>query len=259
MIYEIIIGTLVFIFGAALASFFNAQIYRIEKEMPWSEFFTSPSKCESCGKQLSFFELIPIIGFILSKGRCKDCDYKIPLLYPISEFILGLSFLGLLNFQLAPVYWVLILATYFLALYDAQFRGFPKVIMNSFLVVAFLYFLIVVLLNEFNIVITGVYLALPISLTIVIMNLFKKSFGGGDVLVILMLSLVLSWEQLLVALWFSVIIGGTYSVVMLMMKKLKRKDAIPFVPFIYLGLIISLFIADKLTFFFENINILWYS
>jgi prepilin signal peptidase PulO-like enzyme (type II secretory pathway) len=259
MMSEIIISTLIFILGAAFASFFNAQIYRIEKEMPWKDFFTSPSKCESCGKQLSFLELTPILGFLLSKGKCKDCDYKIPLLYPISELIMGISFLGLWIFQLHIVYWILVLMTYFLALYDAQYRGFPKVIMNAFLILAVLYFFVVLLLNDFNIVITGVYLAVPISLSIVIMNMIKKSFGGGDVLVILMLSLVLSWEQLLVTLWFSVIVGGAYSVVMLILKKLKRKDAIPFVPFIYLGLIISLFIADKLTFFFENINVLWYS
>jgi len=257
MIFEIIISLLVFVLGSAIASFFNAQIYRIEKEIPWVDFFTAPSKCEKCSKRLSLLELIPIFGFLLSRGKCNKCGYKIPVLYPISEFVLGISFLGIWQLQLAPVYWILIIVTYFLALYDAQYGGFPKIIMNFLLGVAFVYFLVTILLNGLTITITGVYLAIPISLFILLMNLFKKSFGGGDILVILMLSLVLSWDQLLTILWLSVILGGVYSVIMLLSKKLNRKDVIPFVPFIYIGLVLSFFITNKFIFFFENINLLW--
>jgi len=75
-----------FLFGLFLGSFLNNVAYRLVKGEP---FLFNRSKCPKCGKILSWYELIPVLSFIIQKGRCRNCKEKISLRYPITEIIVG--------------------------------------------------------------------------------------------------------------------------------------------------------------------------
>ncbi|EMO29924.1 peptidase A24, N-terminal domain protein [Leptospira interrogans serovar Bataviae str. HAI135] len=53
----------------------------------WKYIFTQPSSCDHCGKIIRYPELLPVIGFFISKGTCKYCNVKIPILFPLIEFL----------------------------------------------------------------------------------------------------------------------------------------------------------------------------
>lgn len=76
------------LFGLALGSFFGCTSYRIAHE--WSLFKPSGSHCPSCGKKLGFKENIPVLSYFIQKGKCRGCDAKLSLLYPLAELSYGL-------------------------------------------------------------------------------------------------------------------------------------------------------------------------
>src|SRR3990167_5653720 len=86
MIFYIII---VFIFGLVVGSFLNVVILRGNR----GESFTRGRlRCESCGKELAWFELIPLLSFALQCGRCRSCGAALSRQYPLVEFATGVLF-----------------------------------------------------------------------------------------------------------------------------------------------------------------------
>lgn len=93
------------LFGLALGSFCGSAAYRIAHG--WSLFTPSGSQCPGCGTRLGFKENIPLISFLLQRGRCRSCESKLSLLYPIAECALACwSGLMFLQFGLTTSYWV---------------------------------------------------------------------------------------------------------------------------------------------------------
>src|SRR5690625_3377112 len=78
-----------FILGVVFGSFFNVIGLRLPKNIP---FHTGRSYCPSCDKQLYWYELIPIISYLLQRGKCNGCKTKIAPLYPIMELATGILF-----------------------------------------------------------------------------------------------------------------------------------------------------------------------
>jgi len=79
----------VFIFGAIIGSFLNVVILRYNTG---ESIIRSNSRCLNCGKQLFWYELIPILSFLIQKGHCRKCHSKISWQYPIVETITGIVF-----------------------------------------------------------------------------------------------------------------------------------------------------------------------
>ena len=81
---------LIFIFGLVFGSFFTV----VGERLPDNKSIIKPaSHCPNCLKKLKWYELIPLISFIFLKGKCRNCQEKIPVLYPIMELLCGLLYL----------------------------------------------------------------------------------------------------------------------------------------------------------------------
>ena len=83
------ISFFVFIIGSIFGSFFNVLIYRLPLEQ---DVVLKPSACPNCKKPISWKNNIPILSFLILRGKCSDCYEKINISYPIVEFLIALNF-----------------------------------------------------------------------------------------------------------------------------------------------------------------------
>ncbi|SHK55508.1 prepilin peptidase [Thermocrinis minervae] len=77
---------LLFVIGSVLGSFYNVLIYRIPRGM---SIIRPGSSCPKCGSSIKFYDNIPIISYLILRGRCRYCGEKISLRYPVVEFLSG--------------------------------------------------------------------------------------------------------------------------------------------------------------------------
>src|SRR3989344_3619523 len=148
-------GLFVFSFGTIIGSFLNVLVLRLGTGEAIGR---GRSRCFSCGKTLTWRELIPLVSFITQKGKCRSCGSRISWQYPIVEFITGLVFLlvalKLLHYQLAEAglpyigfyffgafaYWSAIFAILIaISVYDFRHKIIPNQLVYSFIVLAFLW------------------------------------------------------------------------------------------------------------------------
>lgn len=76
--------------GLCVGSFCNVLIYRIPKE---EEFVRTPSHCMTCGHELKWYELIPVVSWVIQGGKCRSCGVKLSPQYPIIEALNGAMWL----------------------------------------------------------------------------------------------------------------------------------------------------------------------
>ena len=86
----VIIGFFMFVIGTLFGSFFSLATYRIPRHQ---DILIKRSYCPNCKHNLGFFDLIPILSYIIGKGKCRYCKEKISIRYPILELTNGIVFL----------------------------------------------------------------------------------------------------------------------------------------------------------------------
>ena len=255
--YDLAIATLLFLLGTCLASFFGAQIYRIEKGMKLWGGDASHSVCESCKKKLTAVELIPVLGWVIKGGKCDKCGYSVPWFYPVTELVFGAALLFLFLISAHWSLYILVTMLFFLSLYDFQYKGFPQVIMHSFLIVGFLIFIFQMFFSPDRFSIYSVVLAMAILVIIWVMNQFRMLFGFGDLLVFLLLSFFLDVFQLIDTIAYSILVAGVTAILALALKRVSKKDSVPFVPFIFIGLFVMLYLGGYAKQYYDYIVYLW--
>lgn len=243
--------------GLLLASFLNATMYRIEKGMKWPEIAIKPSHCESCNKGLRWYELVPVLSYVITLGKCSGCKKKISWYYPISELLLGLSF-GVL--YLSPTSWYSYI--FLLFLFILSYQDFENKEVSSSIVHAMMGFGVLVgVYRFFSIgdiyVLSGLFLSLIIVGLVTILNKFKKSFGLGDLLILIALSFEFSGLELFLFSMLSVFWGAFISVPLVISDKKWLKKYVPFIPFMYLGYVVTIGYGDEILLWFANLTSLW--
>lgn len=233
------IGLIFFIFGLVFGSFFNVCIYRIPRE---ENIAFPPSHCANCGRELKAYELIPVISWIILRGRCRSCKEKISFIYPLVELITAFIFLvtyikfgiSIDTFKYIILFSILIITTFI----DIK----TKEVYFSVSLVGFIFGIIFGTIEIFNgkPIKEGILsILIPLIIVGIIYLIAKKinGFGGGDLEVYLFIALYLTPKLMGLTIFFSIVLGGIFSIVLLCMGK--RKVQIAFVPFIFLGAIIS--------------------
>ncbi len=197
---------LILIFGAIIGSFLNVCIYRI----PRNESIVCPgSRCVSCKKPIPWYDNIPLLSYLMLRGRCRVCHEKISFRYFAVELIGALSFLILyINFSLNYIFWIYSLVTFSLIVVtfiDLEFQIIPdRISLVGIFAGIILSIIFPGLQNAFtwqrafvNSVIGALTGGGLIYLTGVLGQLsFKKeSMGGGDVKLMAMLGAFLGWKM----------------------------------------------------------------
>ena len=240
---------LIFILGLIVGSFSNVCIYRI----PRNESIIYPaSHCPKCHSNIAPKDNIPLLSFILLKGRCRNCKSKISIQYPIVEFLTGLIYLIIyliygLSIQ-TLVYIILSSALIIIAFIDLNEEIVPDVISLPGIVIGFIISFFVPYISFVNSAL-GVLVGGGIILIIGLVGsvIFKKeAMGGGDVKLAAMIGAFLGWRYIVISLFLGFFLGALAGITLIMSKIKSREDAIPFGPFIVLGSFITLFWGEKI-------------
>ncbi|ARI76921.1 prepilin peptidase [Halobacillus mangrovi] len=234
--------------GFTLGSFFNVVGLRLPKGVLFKD---ERSYCPHCYHTLRWFELIPLISFMLQRGKCRHCQKCISPLYPIMETVNGIMFVlcySLIGFQVE-----LFLALAFISLFhiilvsDFVYMVIPDKVLLTFFCLFIVYRLYVPLAPWWNALLGGF---IGIALTAAIILLSNGGMGGGDMKLFGLIGFVLGWKLLLLTLFLSTLTGALISSVLLMTGVIKRDQPFPFGPFIAISAVSS--------FFSGNIIIGWY-
>jgi leader peptidase (prepilin peptidase)/N-methyltransferase len=264
---------LYFIFGLFLGSFLNNIALRLEKK---EDFLFSRSKCPYCRKILSWYELIPILSFLIQKGKCNNCGQKISLRYPLIEIFTGLwvyflykTILPISLFQFIEfIFYLIFLSILFvLALYDLKtFLVDDKLIVFGIIVgLIFMFFksyfnlfprdfsyLLNYFFNDFG-KFEPLFSATFISLIFLIIYFltFTKGLGFGDVKTAFLIGLFLRPGDSLLSILLASLYGSIYGIYVILKTK-KFRQPIPFIPFFFLGVITTIFFGQYITKIYFN-------
>lgn len=247
---------IVFVFGLCIGSFLNVCIYRL----PAAKSISDPSRsiCPVCGSLIRFYDNIPVLSFMLLRGRCRHCNTPISYRYPIVEILSGLFALCVF-LKFGPtlqgfVFYTFISSLIVITFIDIDHQIIPNVITLPGIPVFFFASFAVPGITYID-AILGV-LAGGGSLYAVgwVYYLIKKEegMGGGDIKLLAMIGALLGWKGVL----FTIFLGsaaGTFAglIVMASRRLMDTRLRIPFGPFLAIGAISHIFFGNNL--------ILWYT
>jgi leader peptidase (prepilin peptidase) / N-methyltransferase len=234
--------------GACFGSFMNVCVDRLPAGASLN---SPPSHCDGCQKRLSALELVPVFSYIVLRGRCRRCGAKIPLRVLWVELGCGLftAFLfwykGLtLDFAFIAFYSYIFIV---IALIDLRHQLILNKIVYPSLIAALIiapFFIKTGTVHSsiasygiVNALIGGAvgffFLLIPALVT-------RGGMGFGDVKMAALIGLATGFGEVLVAVLGGVILGGLTAIFLLVFRLKKRKEAIPFGPFLSIGAIVTL-------------------
>ena len=207
-----------FLVGAIIASFLGLVIDRF----PEKSIVFPTSHCESCQTRLRPLDLIPIVSQIFNRFRCRYCKARYPVWYALFELCLGLLFLAFSCSFLTLGQIILITTGLTLSIYDLRHQEYP-------LIVWLIFHLILMACCNWN-------LAMAFFLILgIIAHFIDIRIGAGDFLFLASCALVFSLTEILILIQFASTTG------ILSFLLLKKKERLPFVPFLLLATCVIIF------------------
>lgn len=252
---------LVLILGLCVGSFVNVLI---DRSITGEDWVRGRSKCDYCGKQLAWYDNIPLLSFILYRGRTRCCRKRLSWKHPIVEGLFSALFVwwllvGFLFFKLAgapyvfiqPVFWLGIgITLLILALADLYYGVILMGVMYFGVVWTLLYRLILWL--------SGMYGSSDFLLSILagcvgygflwlLRYLTKgKGMGDGDPYLAFLTCMLLGWQKFGVGMLLAFVIGAIVGSYLLLTKSKKWRDSLPFGPFLITGAVIGIIWGESL-------------
>ena len=207
-----------FLVGTILASFLGLVIDRF----PEQSIVFPASHCDSCQTRLKSLDLIPIVSQIFNRFRCRYCKVRYPFWYALFELCLGLLFLSWSWDWITIGQVILITAGLTLGIYDFRHQEYP-------LLVWLVFHLILMVCSSWN-VIMAFFLIFGI-----IAHFIDIRIGAGDFLFLASCALIFSLTEMLILIQFASTTG------ILAFLLLKKKERLPFVPFLLLAASVIIF------------------
>lgn len=246
-----------FVFGAIFGSFLTVVVHRV----PRGESVVRPrSRCPSCGTPLRNVDNIPILSWVLLRGRCHGCGTSISPTYPVIELATGVLF-GVLTIRFVDVWLVILMAPFAgilaaLAVIDLRTKKIPNRIVYPGILISAAYLVVASVAGApVDLARAGIgFFAYGGGLLIVAL-IAPKGMGMGDVKLAAWIGLVLGslgLVQVAVAAAAGILLGGVAAVVALIAGA-SRKQGIPYGPFLVAGALLALFLGARLADLYLNL------
>jgi leader peptidase (prepilin peptidase) / N-methyltransferase len=241
---EILLYIILLIYGCVFGSFFNVVGLRV----PLKKSIVKPrSACPTCGHQLTRLELIPVVSYIMQGGKCRGCQSRISPIYPIFELLTGILFMTaplvigwsgelVVALTLISMFMIIIVS-------DIHYMLIPDKILIWFAGI-FLLERIIWPLNPWWDSLLGAVTGFTLLLIIALVS--KGGMGGGDVKLYALLGLVLGIKLVLLSFFLATLFGAVIGGLALLFKIVKRRQPIPFGPFIAAGTLTAYYWGSEL-------------
>lgn len=245
----LLIKIFVFFTGTAIGSFLNVCIYRLPKSL---SLVHPRSMCFNCEKQIAFYDNIPILSYILLRGRCRHCGEPFSARYPVVELASGL-FAVAVFFRYGPtleglLLYVLVAALLVITFIDIDHRIIPNVITYPGIIIGFVssFFTGLVTFQESLLGIAaggGILFAVATGYYLLTK---KEGMGGGDVKLLAMLGAFLGWKGVVFTIFVGSAVGTVLGIAVALRTQQGRKTAVPFGPFLSLGALLFIFFGTEI-------------
>ena len=255
------------VFGSLIGSFLNVVIFRVPAGR---SIVSPPSACGTCGSRVRPFDNLPVVSWLMLRGKCRDCRAPISARYPLVELGTGLFF--------AAVTW------YVLSTLARGTGGFAEIVATALVLAAFLYFaaisvaLALIDLDTHRLPNSIVLPAYPVAAVLLgagalaaeaperlitmavggaglfavyygMASIYRGGMGFGDVKLAGVIGLFLGWlgwGPLAVGAFSAFLLGGLFSLVLVMTRGATGRTAIPFGPWMIVGAWVGIFGGDQI-------------
>ncbi|MDD2365214.1 MAG: prepilin peptidase [Desulfuromonadaceae bacterium] len=237
------------LFGMVIGSFLNVCISR----MPKNESIVSPpSHCPVCFYKICWFDNIPLLSYILLRGKCRGCGTHISLQYPLVELTNGLLTLFLyLRFGPTLAFAALFVfcsSMVVITFIDIEHQIIPDEISLPGIVIGFVLSFFLTGHDWLNSLL-GILLGGG-TLYLVAWSYYrftgKDGMGGGDIKLLAMMGAFLGWKAVIFIIFASSLFGSVVGVSIMLLQKKDGKLAIPFGPYLAFGAILYIFYGGPL-------------
>ena len=238
------------LFGAIVGSFLNVVILRLPNKEASIAF--PGSHCPQCKTPLHWYENIPILSYLVLRGKCRTCKVGISLQYPLVELCMALLSAALcIKFALSleyGLYFLFTAALLVIIFIDIHHQIIPDTISLSGIFVGFAGSFVNTQItwqqSGLGILLGGgVLYAVAFSY-----YLFAKreGMGGGDIKLLAMIGAFLGYQSLLYVVFFSSLTGSLVGLLAMVKQKKGGQTRIPFGPFLAVGAITYLFLHEQI-------------
>lgn len=237
------------VLGLAVGSFLNVVVWRVPRD---ESVVRPPSACPACGHPIRPRDNVPVVSWLLLRGRCRDCDAPISVRYPLVEATTSVLFalvVGWLGASWAlPAFWYLAAVSVALFLIDVDVRRLPNAIVLPSYPVAFV-LLALASANpggpsDFSALLRAVLAGAALLVFYVVLRVvYPAGMGLGDVKLSGVLGLYLGWvgwSAVVVGAFAAFLLGGVYGVALVVLRRAGRKSTLPFGPWMLLGAAVGL-------------------
>jgi leader peptidase (prepilin peptidase)/N-methyltransferase len=235
MLPDIILFSIIFLFGIVIGSFLNVCIFRIPKK---EDIVKMSSHCMSCGYHLKWYDMVPIFSFLALRGKCRRCGAKLSVQYPLIEAANGILYVcivwtGGIGIE-SLLYCLMASALLVLSVIDFRTYEIPFGI-NLFILALGL----VRAVTDFSNIVT--YLIGSLSVSIVLAILYYatggRAIGGGDVKLMAACGLLLGWKLIILAFLLGCVLGAVIHVIR--MKVSGEGRVLAMGPYLSMGVLIA--------------------
>jgi leader peptidase (prepilin peptidase)/N-methyltransferase len=248
------------VLGLIIGSAINAFVWRLHEGKSWVK---GRSQCSDCGHELSAIDLVPVLSWMMLRGRCRYCNKRIKD-HPAVELVSAVAF-GVSAYALLPVgpeglarlvFWLVALTfLLILAVYDAKWMILPDKVVLPLVVLALAYSCVMAVTMHSAQMLVGPVIAGGVAaggfLALVIFS-DGRAMGGGDIKLALAMGLMLGLKGMALAMLVAFNAAAIVGVSLILLRRRGRKDQIPFGPFLVGGTVIAfLFGQDIVTWYFR--------
>lgn len=241
--------------GASMGSFLNVVASRTLEDRSW--WGKERSICPRCGEPLKWKDLIPVISYLMLRGRCRYCNTPIPSRYFIAE-ITGAVVGGFLAFRWGMSYAAIIaLLTAYGLLLNGITDLYSGYIYDLYALIPGIAAIALRVAGGWPAILDGIAgAALGFGIIALIILISRGGMGWGDANLMAGTGAALGWKMTGVALYLGFMTGGIIAIILLLLKIVKRKDAIPLGPFLAAGGLFALLFGPAVLGYF-GINPGW--